>query len=74
MVTTTEDVMEYKERDAKITSVGYESLVWVRDDEGKEFSCSLDTNRGNVNKFDELTEHEKKSCMDVSQIIGTERW
>ena len=30
--------MEYTERDAKITSVGYESLVWVRDDNGKEFS------------------------------------
>lgn len=66
--------MEYSERNLKITSAGYESLVWVRDDDGKEFSCTLDANRGNVKKFDELTEHEKKSCMDVSQIIGTERW
>lgn len=66
--------MKYSERDKNITSVGYESLVWVRDNDGREFSCTVESNRGNLNSFDELTESEKKSCMDVSQIIGTERW
>ena len=66
--------MEFTERDRNITSVGYESLVWVRDNDGKEFSCTLDNNRANVNTFDDLNDHEKKSCMDVSQIVGTERW
>ncbi len=66
--------MEYNERDRNVQSVGYESLVWVRDDEGHEFSCSLDTSRGGVNSLDDLTEHERASCMDVNSIIGTERW
>ena len=66
--------MEYSERDTHMTSVGYESLVWVRDNEGKEFSCTLDHQRKGVSDFDDLTDHEKESCMNVSQIIGTERW
>lgn len=66
--------MEFSERDAKLTSVGYESLVWVRDNDGREFSCTVGGNRGELKSFDELTEQEKKSCMDVSQIVGTERW
>lgn len=66
--------MEFTERDPGVKSVGYESLVWVRDSKGKEFSCSLDRTRGGVHSLDDLTAHERSSCMDVSQIIGTERW
>lgn len=52
---------------------GYESLVWVNDQHGKEFVCSIaqgDNNRS----FEDLSEEEKKSCSDVNQIVGTERW
>jgi hypothetical protein len=35
---------------------GYESMVWIRDKDGKEYACTA------------------AACMDVSQLIGTERW
>ena len=66
--------MEFTERDLRVSAVGYESLVWVRDDNGKEFSCSLDRNRNGIRSMGELTDHERASCMDVSLIVGTERW
>jgi hypothetical protein len=62
------------ERDNTITAVGYESLVWVNDNQGRGYSCTLDAPRGNVHSFDELTEHERQSCMDVNLLVGTERW
>lgn len=66
--------MEFTERDLRVNAVGYESLVWVRDDSGKEFSCSLDSARNGVRGIGDLTDHERASCMDVSMIVGTERW
>ncbi|WP_448874306.1 hypothetical protein [Desulfobulbus propionicus] len=66
--------MEFTERDNRLGDVGYASLVWVRDDEGREFSCTLDRSRGNVRSLGDLSEHERVSCMNVNQIIGTERW
>lgn len=65
--------MKAIERDATIKSVGYESLVWVRDEEGAEFSCTVGDGR-NVSRFDQLSDSEKRTCMNVNQIIGTERW
>ena len=50
------------------------SMVWVRDSEGHEFACTLDHYRKNVNDLEELTEHERESCQNVNQIVGTERW
>ena len=49
---------------------GYESMVWIRDKDGKEYACYLDDIRG----YHELTEEEKAKCLNVSEIIGTERW
>ena len=49
---------------------GYESMVWVRDRDGREFACYLD----DINNPAELTEDEKAKCLDVSELIGTERW
>ena len=53
---------------------GYESLVWIRDKDGKEYCCPLDAIKGKVKGKDELTDEERQKCMDVSQIVGTERW
>jgi hypothetical protein len=53
---------------------GYESLVWIRDKDGKEYACTAAALKGNLKTKDELSEEEKESCMDVSQLIGTERW
>jgi hypothetical protein len=54
-------------------SGGYESMVWIRDKDGKEYACYVKDIAGVKNKED-LTEEEKEKCMDVSQLIGTERW
>ena len=53
---------------------GYESLVWIRDKDGKQYACSLDVLKGNIKEKEELTEEERARCMDVSLLIGTERW
>ncbi|MDH3391918.1 hypothetical protein ACFLZQ_06720 [Thermodesulfobacteriota bacterium] len=53
---------------------GYESLVWIRDKDGKEYACTAAALKGNLKTKDELSEEEMKSCMDVSQLVGTERW
>lgn len=53
---------------------GYESMVWIRDKDGKVYACYIDALKGNIKEKDELTEEEKANCMDVSEIIGTERW
>ncbi len=66
--------MEFTERNPRVNAVGYESLVWVRDDNGKEFSCTLDASRNGVRSIHDLNEHERASCMDVNLIVGTERW
>ena len=52
---------------------GYESLIWVNDENGKEYVCSLDQFSGKK-AFEQLTDEEKKRCSDVNQIVGTERW
>ena len=53
---------------------GLGNLVWVRDKDGKEYACSVEALKGNIKTKEELSEEEKASCMDVSTIIGTERW
>jgi hypothetical protein len=52
---------------------GYESMVWIRDKDGKEYACYLKDVKG-IKTKEELTDEEKAKCMDVSQIVGTERW
>lgn len=51
-------------------NAGYESLVWITDNDGREYVCSLD----DIRNENELNAEERAKCMDVSQIIGTERW
>jgi hypothetical protein len=68
-----ETVMSAQQKNIGVRG-GYEAMVWVNDDKGREFSCTLDTHREGVNQLNQLTEHEKQSCMDVSLLIGTERW
>jgi len=53
---------------------GYQSLVWIKDKNGKEYVCPIDAFKGGTRDRVELTEDERKACMDVNLIIGTERW
>jgi hypothetical protein len=58
----------------EIRTGGYESMVWIRDKDGKEYACYLDALKGNIKDKDQLTEEERANCLDVSEIVGTERW
>lgn len=53
---------------------GYDSLAWIKDKSGKEYVCPISVLKGATSKQKELSEEERKQCMDVNQIIGTERW
>ena len=53
---------------------GYESMVWIRDKDGKEFACYLDSLSGDISEKHELTDVERAKCLDVNDLIGTERW
>ncbi|MHB8790775.1 MAG: hypothetical protein ACYDBT_12935 [Desulfobulbaceae bacterium] len=53
---------------------GYESMVWIRDRDGREYACYLDDIKGKIKTGEELTPEERAKCLDVSEIIGTERW
>ncbi|MFH1217243.1 MAG: hypothetical protein V1706_12145 [Pseudomonadota bacterium] len=55
-------------------SGGFGNLVWIRDKDGKEYACSAEAIKGNIKTKEELTDGERKECMDVSTIVGTERW
>ncbi|MGE4559262.1 MAG: hypothetical protein AB7E77_03595 [Desulfobulbus sp.] len=66
--------MEFDTRENRTEGIGYASMVWVRDNEGREFSCTLDRARRDVRSMDDLNDRERASCMNVNQFIGTERW
>ena len=45
-----------------------------RDKDGKEYACSAEAIKGILKHKEELTDKERAECLDVSTIIGTERW
>jgi hypothetical protein len=47
----------------------YGSMVWVNDSEGREFVCTADFEHMDEKKYERLSETERKSCSDVSQIV-----
>ena len=53
---------------------GYESLAWIKDKHGKEYVCPISVLKGDTRNREELSDEERQQCMDVNQIIGTERW
>jgi hypothetical protein len=56
------------------TMSGYESLAWIKDKNGKEYVCPLSVLKGDISDRLELNEEERQQCMDINQLIGTERW
>ena len=49
---------------------GYESLIWIKDNDGYEYACSLEE----VKNPEKLTEEERQRCLNVNLLVGTERW
>ncbi len=52
----------------------YGSLAWVNDQEGHEYVCTVNKEHSNEKKYENLSRKEKKTCENVNQIVGTERW
>jgi hypothetical protein len=49
-----------------LVSKEYQSMVFVRDDDGREYVCY----DKDLKTSDRLSEKEKKHCLDTSQILG----
>ncbi len=52
----------------------YGSMAWVNDKEGHELVCNVEPDHAKEKKFENLSKEEQKTCRDVNQIVGTERW
>ena len=52
-----------------IISKEYQKMVWVRDKDGKEYACYADDLKS-LKKKEDMTEDEKKNCLDISQVLG----
>ena len=52
----------------------YGSMVWVNDDSGKEFVCTANPEHLDERNYESLTSEERETCVDVNQMVGTERW
>ena len=54
-------------------SGGYESMVWVNDRTGREFACYINDIK-DIENFEDLPDEMRRKCLDVNNLIGTERW
>lgn len=50
----------------EIISKEYEKMVWVKDQNGKEYACYS----SDLKDKDHLTDEEKAKCVDTSQVLG----
>lgn len=56
-----------------IISKEYQKMVWVHDKDGKEYACYVDDLKGKLKSKEDLSDEEKESCLDLSQVVG-ESW
>ncbi len=50
----------------EIISKEYDKMVWVKDQNGKEYACYS----SDLKDKDHLTDEEKAKCVDTSQVLG----
>ena len=53
---------------------GYESMIQIRDKDGKKHACYFDDIKGKIKQKKELSDKQKSKCFDVSSFTETERW
>jgi len=53
---------------------GYESMIWVNDNEGREYVCNIDDVGEDISHRENLTEADLRKCLNVNELVGTERW
>lgn len=51
----------------------YGELVFIYDKEGNEYACPISALKGQVKDGKELSEEERKECLNMAEIVGTER-
>ena len=49
-----------------LISKEYQSMVWVKDETGKEFACYA----SDVKDVNNINDEEKSHCLDLSQVVG----
>lgn len=53
-----------------VISEQYMKMVWVHDREGKEYACYIDDLKGKIKTREQLTDAEKKNCLDLNTVLG----
>ena len=53
-----------------IISDEYKRMVWVHDKDGKEYACYAKDPNGTMKNKEDLTEAEKKTCLDLNMVLG----
>ncbi len=53
-----------------VISEEYKKMVWVHDREGKEYACYVDDLKGKIKTKEQLTDEEKKNCLDLNTVVG----
>lgn len=53
-----------------VISEEYQKMVWVHDREGKEYACYIDDLKGKIKTREQLTDEEKKQCLDLNTVFG----
>lgn len=51
----------------------YSDYVFIYDKEGNEYACPIERLKGQIVKAEKLTEQEKKKCLNMGEVVGTER-
>ena len=53
----------------EIISKEYQIMVFVHDKDGKEYACYA-SDLNNLKKGEDLTDHEREKCTDLSLVLG----
>lgn len=47
----------------------YAEMVYLKDKEGNEYACPINALKGKIKKQADLTDEEKKKCVDMSEMV-----
>lgn len=63
--------IQHKKRGVNIPD--YSEYAFIYDKDGNEYACPIGSLKGQVVPADKLTDEEKQKCMNMGEIVGTER-
>ena len=53
----------------ELISEEYKKMVWIKDNEGKEYACYAEDLKS-LKRKEDLTDEERENCLDMSQVLG----